>query len=74
MVHSYHCGIVYQHAKYHYYMSVTFSLSLTKCRAHSRTHVLMFEYANYAYANDISGKKLTVLKNYMYTRFAENFM
>ena len=26
--HSYHCGIVYQHAKYHYYMSVTFSLSL----------------------------------------------
>ena len=28
--HSYHCGIVYQHAKYHYYnMSVTFSLSLT---------------------------------------------
>ena len=28
LCHSYHCGIVYQHAKYHYYMSVTFSLSL----------------------------------------------
>ena len=27
--HYYHCGIVYQPAKYHYYMSVTFSLSLT---------------------------------------------
>ena len=35
-----------------------FFFEYAKCRAHSHTHVLMFEYANLAYANDISGEKI----------------
>ena len=74
MGHYYHCGIVYQHAKYHYYMNVTFSLSMPNVEP-IRVH--MFQCLNMQIRHmqmTYRGKNLTFLKNNMYTRIAENVM
>ena len=60
--HYYHCGIVYQHAKYHYYMSVTFSLSLPNvdlirlhmfyCLNTQIRHMQMTYWGNFVYSSN----------------------